>query len=171
MYDESSMKSHIFWIKFKRVFSIIFFTALGSALGAIISSYIIDVLLFPKFLSPIIVVISSLLFLGFANLMTANTGKEVQDAYWKIAVYKKLAIISKKLDNLEKLENLEKINNFLNPTEEKHDVIKTKVVKESVKESIISAKPETIQEIHSALDDTSQTTESNSTDSESKVTN
>lgn len=130
MYDENSMKNHIFWIKFKRVFFIIFFTALGSALGAIISSYIVDVLLFPKFWSPIIVVISSLLFLGIANLTTANTGKEVQDAYWKISVYKKLAIISKKLDNLEKLENLEKLNNILNINENNKTSHKQKVSKE-----------------------------------------
>lgn len=167
MYDESSMKSHIFWIRFKRIFSIIFFTALGSALGAIISSYIIDVLLFPKFLSPIIVVISSLLFLGIANLMTANTGKEIQDAYWKIAVYKKLAIISKKLDNLEKLENLEKINNFLNPNEEKVESSKIKNSKDSDKEQSIS---ESIQETKTS-EDISQVSNSTSSDSETKLTN
>lgn len=167
MYDESSMKSHIFWIKFKRVFSIIFFTALGSALGAIISSYIIDVLLFPKFLSPIIVVISSLLFLGFANLMTANTGKEVQDAYWKIAVYKKLAIISKKLDNLEKLENLEKINNILNPDDEKNTTSKVKKIKENEKEQNISEMP---HESSSTLDSTTQVIESELSSQENKVT-
>ena len=167
MYDESSMKSHIFWIKFKRVFSIIFFTALGSALGAIISSYIIDVLLFPKFLSPIIVVISSLLFLGFANLMTANTGKEVQDAYWKIAVYKKLAIISKKLDNLEKLENLEKINNILNPDDEKNTTSKVKKIKETEKEQNISEMP---HESSSTLDSTTQVIESELSSQENKVT-
>ncbi len=167
MYDESSMKSHIFWIKFKRVFSIIFFTALGSALGAIISSYIIDVLLFPKFLSPIIVVISSLLFLGFANLMTANTGKEVQDAYWKIAVYKKLAIISKKLDNLEKLENLEKINNILNPDDEKNTTSKIKKIKETEKEQNTSEMP---HESSSTLDSTTQVIESELSSQENKVT-
>ena len=163
MYDESSMKNHIFWIKFKRIFSIIFFTALGSALGAIVSSYIIDVLLFPKFLSPIIVVISSLLFLGFANLMTANTGKEIQDAYWKIAVYKKLAIISKKLDNLEKLENLEKINNFLNPNEEKVVHIKNKNTKDSEKEQSISSEHE--------KESKSSNTDTNSQSSDSVETN
>ncbi len=167
MYDESSMKSHIFWIRFKRIFSIIFFTALGSALGAIISSYIIDVLLFPKFLSPIIVVISSLLFLGIANLMTANTGKEIQDAYWKIAVYKKLAIISKKLDNLEKLENLEKINNFLNPNEEKVESSKIKNSKDSDKEQSIS---ENIQKTKIS-EDINQVSNSTSSDSETKLAN
>lgn len=101
MYDENSMKNHIFWIKFKRVFLLIFFTIIGTSLGVVISDYIVNILLFPSFLRIIIVVVSAVLFLAFALLMTANTGKEIQDSYWKIAVYKKLAIISKKLDNLD----------------------------------------------------------------------
>ena len=101
MYDENSMKSHIFWIKFKRVFLLLFFTIIGTSLGVVISDYIVNILLFPAFLRIIIVAISAVLFLAFALLITANTGKEVQDSYWKIAVYKKLVVISKKLDNLE----------------------------------------------------------------------
>lgn len=101
MYDENSMKNHIFWIKFKRVFLLIFFTIIGTSLGVIISDYIVNILLFPAFLRIIIVVVSAVLFLAFALLITANTGKEVQDSYWKIAVYKKLVVISKKLDNLD----------------------------------------------------------------------
>lgn len=101
MYDENSMKNHIFWIKFKRVFLLIFFTIIGTSLGVVISDYIVNILLFPAFLRIIIVAISAVLFLAFALLITANTGKEVQDSYWKIAVYKKLVVISKKLDNLD----------------------------------------------------------------------
>ena len=101
MYDENSMKRHIFWIKFKRVFLLLFFTIIGTSLGVVISDYIVNILLFPAFLRIIIVAISAVLFLAFALLITANTGKEVQDSYWKIAVYKKLVVISKKLDNLE----------------------------------------------------------------------
>lgn len=101
MYDENSMKSHIFWIKFKRVFLLLFFTIIGTSLGVVISDYIVNILLFPAFLRIIIVAISAVLFLAFALLITANTGKEVQDSYWKIAVYKKLVVISKKLDNLD----------------------------------------------------------------------
>ena len=101
MYDENSMKSHIFWIKFKRVFLLILFTIIGTSLGVVISDYIVNILLFPAFLRIIIVAISAVLFLAFALLITANTGKEVQDSYWKIAVYKKLVVISKKLDNLD----------------------------------------------------------------------
>ena len=101
MYDENSMKSHIFWIKFKRVFLLIFFTIIGTSVGVLISDYIVNILLFPAFLRIIIVAVSAVLFLAFALLITANTGKEVQDSYWKIAVYKKLVVISKKLDNLD----------------------------------------------------------------------
>lgn len=106
MYDENSMKSHIFWIKFKRVFLLIFFTIIGTSLGVVISDYIVNILLFPAFLRIIIVAVSAVLFLAFALLITANTGKEVQDSYWKIAVYKKLVVISKKLDNLDSSDKL-----------------------------------------------------------------
>ena len=106
MYDENSMKSHIFWIKFKRVFLLIFFTIIGTSLGVVISDYIVNILLFPAFLRTIIVAVSAVLFLAFALLITANTGKEVQDSYWKIAVYKKLVVISKKLDNLDSSDKL-----------------------------------------------------------------
>ncbi len=125
MYDENSMKSHIFWIKFKRVFLLILFTVIGTSLGVIISDYIVNILLFPAFLRIIIVAVSAVLFLAFALLITANTGKEVQDSYWKIAVYKKLVVISKKLDNLDssdkpkviKKENIQTTNQTENSKE------------------------------------------------------
>ena len=120
MYDENSMKKHIFWLKARRIFFIILFTAIGSAIGAIISSYFIDILLFTKGLAIVVVAITTSLFLSIALLITANTGKEVADGYWKIAVYKKIAIISKKLDNLEK------INEFLNPSEVKKEQVEKK---------------------------------------------
>lgn len=109
MYDENSMKSHIFWIKFRRVFILILFTIIGTTLGVIISDYIVNILLFPAILRIVIVVISAVLFLGMALIFTANTGKEIEDGYWKIAVYKKLAIISKKLDNLDIKDNKETV--------------------------------------------------------------
>ena len=101
MYDENSMKSHIFWIKFKRIFLLLVLTTIGTALGVVVSDYVVNILLFPEVLRIIIVVVSAVLFLSIALLLTANTGKEIADGYWKIAVYKKLAVISKKLDNLE----------------------------------------------------------------------
>lgn len=104
MYDENSMKSHIFWIKVRRIFLLLVLTAIGTGIGVLISDYVVNILLFPAFLRIVIIVTSALLFLGLALLLTAHTGKEIEDGYWKIAVYKKLAIISKKLDNLEKID-------------------------------------------------------------------
>lgn len=109
MYDENSMKSHIFWIKVRRVFLLIFLTAIGTGLGIIISDYIVNILLFSSILRPIIIISSAVIFLLMALLLTSQTGKEIEDGYWKIAVYKKLAIISKKLDALEKVDNSESL--------------------------------------------------------------
>ena len=123
MYDENSMKSHIFWIKFKRVFLLIFFTIIGTSLGVVISDYIVNILLFPSFLRIIIVVVSAVLFLAFALLITANTGKEIQDSYWKIAVYKKLAIISKKLDNLDSSDAIKHVKKEVTHTSTKESQV------------------------------------------------
>ena len=46
------------------------------------------------------VTLSTLLFFGIASLITSGTSKEVQEAYWRIAVLRKLTVISKKLDAL-----------------------------------------------------------------------
>ena len=63
MYDEISMKSHIFWIKVRRVFLLIFLTAIGTGLGIIISDYIVNILLFSSILRPIIIISSAVIFL------------------------------------------------------------------------------------------------------------
>ena len=115
MYNEKNYKKHIFWIQAKRIFLLLLFTALGTTLGVIISSYIVDVLLFNFNLKPIIISFCGIAFLLITLLLTSKTGKEVQDAYWRIAVINELQSISKKLDsldNLEKLEALEKLNNL-----------------------------------------------------------
>ena len=101
MYDENSMKSHIFWIKCRRIFLLLALTIIGTAVGVVVSDYVVNILMFNSNLRIIIVSVSAAIFLAIALLLTANTGKEIEDGYWKIAVYKKLAIISKKLDNLE----------------------------------------------------------------------
>lgn len=144
MYDENSMKSHIFWIKFRRVFLLLILTIIGTALGVVISDYIVNILLFPSTLRIIIVVSSAVLFLSIALLLTANTGKEIEDGYWKIAVYKKLAIISKKLDNLEP--------NDSNKNTSKHDSKNSNVSSinketQTSEENPISTVPEIISEI------------------------
>lgn len=113
MYNEDSFKSYLFWIKVKRVFFMIVFSIIGCILGVVISSYLIDVLLFDKIYRVIIITCLTLLFFAISLLITANTGKEVQDGYWKIATLRKLTLISKKLDILENLENLDKLNSLI----------------------------------------------------------
>ena len=109
MYDENSYKNLIFWIKVKRVFLLIIFTILGTSIGVVASSYIIDILMFDPNLRPVIIIVSAILFLLVALLLTANTAKTIQDGYWKIAVLRKLTLISKKLDSLDNLVNLDSL--------------------------------------------------------------
>ncbi len=110
MYDEDSYRSEIFWIKAKRTFLIILFAIIGCSLGVLVSQYFVDVLLF-KLSKPIIIIFSTLIFVSISLLLTANTGKDIQDGYWKIAVLRKLTLISKKLDALENLDKLNYLEN------------------------------------------------------------
>ncbi len=114
MYDEDSYRNQIFWIKTKRVFLIILFSIIGCTLGVLIAAYLVDVLLF-NLSKSIIITVFTLIFLAISLLLTANTGKTIQDGYWRIAVLRKLTLISKKLDileNLDKLNYLDEIKNF-----------------------------------------------------------
>lgn len=101
MYDENTFKNYIFWLKVKRVFFMIVFSVLGAFVGVAISELIVNILKFEVYLRPTIITISTLLFFTISLLVTAGTGKEVQDGYWKIAVLRKLTVISKKLDNVQ----------------------------------------------------------------------
>lgn len=106
MYDENSFKNYIFWLKVKRGFLMLLFSIIGATIGVIISSFLINTL---TILGPssrvIIIAVSTVLFFSISLLLTAGTGKEVQDGYWKMAVLRKLTVISKKLDYLENLEH------------------------------------------------------------------
>ncbi len=101
MYDENTFKNYIFWIKVKRVFFMVVFSIIGAAIGVALSELIVNILRFDTYLRPVIITISTLLFFAISLLVTAGTGKEVQDGYWKIAVLRKLTVISKKLDNVQ----------------------------------------------------------------------
>lgn len=126
MYDENSFKNYIFWLQVKRVFLMIVFSIVGAFIGILLSQFLIDVLLvLGSGFKVVIIAVSTLLFFGISLLLTAGTGKEVQDGYWKMAVLRKLTVISKKLDYLENLEDT---------TPAKKEVVK-KVAKE-VKEEI-----------------------------------
>ena len=116
MYSEDSFKNYIFWIQVKRVFLMIVFSIIGALIGITLSDFVINVMLFETFYRIIIITISTLVFFAISLLITANIGKEVQEAYWKIAVLRKLTVISKKLDFLENLDSAqttkEKNNNI-----------------------------------------------------------
>lgn len=100
MYDENSFKNYIFWIKVKRAFFMFIFSVLGAFIGIASSEFVVNILLFDEMFRIIIIAVSTLLFFSISLLVTANTGKEVQEGYWKIAVLRKLTVISKKLDNI-----------------------------------------------------------------------
>ena len=123
MYDEDSYRNEIFWIKAKRTFLIILFAIIGCSLGVLVGQYFVDVLLF-KLSKSLIIIFSTLIFVAISLLLTSNTGRDIQDGYWKIAVLRKLTLISKKLDsleNLDKLNFLEELSlNSKNKTEKEH---------------------------------------------------
>ncbi len=110
MYDEDSFNKHIFWMKFKRIFLLIFFSIVGCIIGIILSAYLIELLLMPAQVRVPIIAGSTLLLFFMTLLSTSKINKDIQDGYWKIAVLRKLTLISKKLDSLDSLGNLEKLN-------------------------------------------------------------
>lgn len=110
MYDEDSFNKHIAWMKFKRVFLLLFFSVLGCIIGIAVSFYLIELVMLPSFVRIPIIAGSTLLLFFLSLISTAKITTEIQDGYWKIAVLRKLTLISKKLDSLEsvgKLENLD----------------------------------------------------------------
>ena len=100
MYSENSYKNYIFWLKVKQIFLLLLFSIIGCVIGRFIGQYLVEVLLFDVTKLYISVTVSTLIFFGIAALMTSGTAKEVQEAYWRIAVLRKLTVISKKLDSV-----------------------------------------------------------------------
>ena len=146
MYDENSFKNYIFWLQVKRVFLMIVFSIVGAFIGILFSQFLIDVLLvLDSSYKVIFIAFSTLLFFGISLLLTAGTGKEVQEGYWKMAVLRKLTVISKKLDYLENLEG---------STQENKEIV-NKVVKDVKQE--IAKSPEieqiTIEETSNSIKD------------------
>ena len=110
MYDEDSFSKHILWMKFRRVFLLIFFSIIGCIIGIILSSYLIELLFLPQNIRIPIIAGATLIFFFITLFSTYKINKDIQDGYWKMAVLRKLTLISKKLDaldNLKKLENLD----------------------------------------------------------------
>ena len=100
MYSENSYKIFIFWFMFKQIFLMIVFSIVGCVVGRFIGQYLVEVLLLPATSLYISVTVGTLLMFSIAAGMTSGTARDVQDAYWKIAVLRKLTVISKKLDNI-----------------------------------------------------------------------
>lgn len=117
MYNEDSYSRNLLWIKIKRIAFMVLFSILGCLLGVLISIYVIDVLELAPIYRIVIITVSTLLFFFISTAATANTGKEIQDGYWRIAVLRKLTLISKKLDSIENIEKIlsnEDIENLRN---------------------------------------------------------
>lgn len=117
MYDEDSFSKHIFWMKFRRVFLLIFFSIIGCAIGVLLSSYLIELVFLPIQIRIPIIAGSTLVLFFITLFCTSKINKDIQDGYWKIAVLRKLTLISKKLDaldKLDKLENLDKLDTLNN---------------------------------------------------------
>ena len=100
MYSENSYKNYIFWLKVRQITLIIVLSVIGCIIGRYIGTFLVDILMFKVLAYNISVIVSTLIFLFIALMATANTARDVQDAYWKIAVLRKLTVISKKLDNV-----------------------------------------------------------------------
>lgn len=101
MYNEKEFKSHLKSLKIRKILYMLIFSSLGSALGVIISDYIVDILLFNPILRVIIISISTLFFFWVSTMITSTTEKDVQDGYWKLEVLNNLNTISKKIENIQ----------------------------------------------------------------------
>ena len=107
MYNENSFKNYIFWLKVRRIVLMLLFSVIGCLIGTLISEYLVNVLLVDYSIKVLVITTSTLIFFGFAVLLTINTAKEVQDGYWKIAFLRKLTVMSKKLDNIPSVDEEE----------------------------------------------------------------
>lgn len=132
MYSEETFKNYIFWLQVKRVVLIILFSIIGAGLGIGIGMLLKGTLQVSSYNNAIIIVLTISFFL-LSLLITAGTGKEVQDGYWKIAVLRKLTAIQKTMEETNeliekgethKLEKLKKMNTDI--LEELGDVKKDK---------------------------------------------
>ena len=142
MYSENSYKNFIFWLKFKQIFLMIVFSIVGCVVGRFIGQYLVEVLLLPATSLYISVTVGTLLMFSIAAGMTSGTARDVQDAYWKIAVLRKLTVISKKLDNIPE-DTKKEIKN----------IVKEKTVKTNKNDIDIEMIEEAETEVEEIVDD------------------
>lgn len=108
MYSEKTYKNYIFWVQVKRLVVIIILSCLGAAIGVLIGKILESTVKLTSF-NNVIIVVSTIIFFLLSLLLTAGTGKQVQDGYWKIAVLRKLTVIQKNLElNNELLKGTDK---------------------------------------------------------------
>ena len=102
MYDEKKLKFWSIMELIRKWFIVLVFSLIGLAIGFFISEFVVDVL--NELAVYRIAFIGGLTFLGFfiGLLLTSSAERNVQDAYWKIAVMKNLNEISKTLETLKK---------------------------------------------------------------------
>lgn len=110
MYSEKTFKNYIFWIQVRRFVIIVALSILGAAIGILIGK-ILETALQTSNYNNYAIIIPTVLFFILSVLLTTSTGKDVQDAYWKIAVLRKLTVIQKDLELSNGLILEEKMDN------------------------------------------------------------
>ncbi len=123
-------------MKVKRTFLILVFSMAGALAGVLVSDVLINISLVDAMYRTPIIIAMTFLFLSVSLLLTSSTGKEIQDAYWKMALLRKVIVISKKLDNVSIVTN-DELNEMIDTTvdiNEKHDISS---VMPKIKEDVI----------------------------------
>ncbi len=128
MYSEKTFKNYIFWIQVKRFFLMVLFTIIGVAFGLLLGKLLEGTLRLQGYTNTLIIVFA-LVFFVMSLLLTAGTGKEVQDGYWKIAVLRKLTVIQKLLESSVKIQMKKmNLNSSKITAKQNEQKIKTKVI-------------------------------------------
>ncbi len=102
MYSEKTFKNYIFWIQVRRVVLIILLSCIGAGIGIGIGAVLKGTVNITEY-NTIIIIVSTIIFFLLSLVITAGTGKEVQDGYWKIALLRKLTAIQKTLETSNEL--------------------------------------------------------------------
>ena len=102
MYSEKTFKNYIFWIQVKRVVLMILLSCIGAGIGIGIGAVLKGTVNITEY-NTIIIIVSTIIFFLLSLVITAGTGKEVQDGYWKIALLRKLTGIQKTLETSNEL--------------------------------------------------------------------
>lgn len=153
MYSEKTFENYIFWTKVKRVFLILALSALGAAIGILISM-IYETATQTNTLKPAIIAVSTIIMFAISILLTTGTAREVQDGYWKIAVLRKLTTIQKLLEtNNELLEKNANKTISSNTIVKKDKTLSKNKKKEKNIQDVVEKKLETENELLDTTED------------------